>query len=902
MTLNALQLWRKAIPFVIAVVCVVPWIVIRAQDLREGALILTLAFGTAFLYVILKISGPRWENEMENYVRSQIRDNLITLIPEELNVTAAEREQLANSEILKVLTGIFWETIDQTEMLRSQKQHFYSNGFAYSTAVDGFVLCIIFGLCYVMAWLIFTDIKLLASAIGLIGVGLICRWLAIPRIRQGHLALSREQLALLKRERGDIVADRFRQIVLEWRAQGRPGVTPADPQKHAVLWTEGFAGFFVVIAFSALAVMSRGWFGPGVKLATEVKSEYVSEGSHNRFAAVVFVHGIFGTKEDTWLSRGPLHTFPELLSNDPDLKDRVDVFAFEYFSPKFGAGPSIVDLDDQLRGALDDNQIFENHQKIVFLAHSMGGIVVRHFLLNHQDRIEKVPMVFFYATPTNGSEMASVGHLVSINPQLRGMVPIEGNDLLQSIQSGWLNSEKAKSIASYCAVEELPTLGVTIVTRSSATSLCNRALDPFSANHIDIVKPTDRKDPRYTRFVSALQKEVLAPNFPSTPQITSPETSRQALDGNLPQWIPINATYGHGSKEYLPRNNSPSCGVYDEEANELILFGGYGLHGLSDNRGYGPTNGLWVLSHANGLDGAPSSWTQLILNNASGSPQPRYNHTVVFDGSDRRLIVFGGCLGGCLPVGDDVWIAINADGSGGQPPTWMQPTVVGKKPPPRMGAVGAYEAGSNSMTIFGGHSGGGPTSIGGSKIYFDVWVLRNANGLEGDSQWTELFPGDHPPPGGYLASAVYDAGSDSMILFGGLGEGTSGVTNGVWRLSYADGQGGAPTWKELVPNGAKGSPPPRGGAGAVYDPRSNQMVIFGGEGEKQHFNDVWLLANANGMKGVPKWTQIRVGGAEAPNPRVNAVVGYDPSHNRMIVFGGDAFDFTAWVLSNISAR
>jgi pimeloyl-ACP methyl ester carboxylesterase len=173
-----------------------------------------------------------------------------------------------------------------------------------------------------------------------------------------------------------------------------------------------------------------------------------------------------------------------------------------------------VDLDDQLRGALDDHQIFENHQKIVFLAHSMGGIVVRHFLLNHQDRIEKVPMVFFYATPTNGSEMASFGQLVSINPQLRGMVPIDTNDLLQSIQSGWLNSEKANSIASYCAVEELPTFGVMIVTRSSATSLCNRPLDPFSANHIDIVKPTDREDPRYTRFVSALRKEVLAPSTP----------------------------------------------------------------------------------------------------------------------------------------------------------------------------------------------------------------------------------------------------------------------------------------------------------------------------------------------------------------------------------------------------
>ena len=139
----------------------------------------------------------------------------------------------------------------------------------------------------------------------------------------------------------------------------------------------------------------------------------------------------------------------------------------------------------------------------------MGGIIVRLFLLNRQDRIGKVRMVFFYATPTNGSDMASIAKLASVNPQLRGMVPIEGNDLLQSIQSMWLASDKAKSIASHCAVEDLPIAGIMIVTRSSASSLCNRELDPFSANRIDIVKPTDRTDSRYTRFVSALNGEVL---------------------------------------------------------------------------------------------------------------------------------------------------------------------------------------------------------------------------------------------------------------------------------------------------------------------------------------------------------------------------------------------------------
>jgi hypothetical protein len=293
------------------------------------------------------------------------------------------------------------------------------------------------------------------------------------------------------------------------------------------------AGLLLVIAVSVLGLVGRGFFGPGpgVKRSPEIKSAYVTPGIHNKVAAVVFVHGVFGTKDDTWLSPGHGDNFPEMLATDPEVKSKVDVFTFEYFTPKVGDAPSIVDLANQLRGELDDHRVFEDHQKIVFLAHSMGGIIVRLFLLDHQDRIAKVPMVFFYATPTNGSEMASIGRLASANPQLRGMVPLEGNDLLQSIQSRWLGSDKARSIASHCAVEDLPIFGIMIVTRSSATSLCNRELDPFAANHLEIVKPTDRTDSRYTRFVTALRNEVLGID-PSGVRRTLPSEQGQEKPGS----------------------------------------------------------------------------------------------------------------------------------------------------------------------------------------------------------------------------------------------------------------------------------------------------------------------------------------------------------------------------------
>ena len=267
-----------------------------------------------------------------------------------------------------------------------------------------------------------------------------------------------------------------------------------------------------------------------------VTSAYLTPVPHIKNAAVVFVHGIFGDKDNTWRNGGS--SFPSLLGSDPEFRDQLDIFTYEYFTPKFGSAASIVSLADQLRGSLDDNRVFDDHQKTIFLAHSMGGIIVRQFLLSNRDRLAKVPMLYFAATPTNGSELTLVAKELSGNPQLRGMLPIEGNDLLQSIQSGWLGWDEVKNTPSYCSYETLPTEGVMVVSMSSATALCNRELDPISANHIDIVKPRDRMDSRYMRFATALRRSLASPepqasaapggerNTDEPPRITMPFVSK----------------------------------------------------------------------------------------------------------------------------------------------------------------------------------------------------------------------------------------------------------------------------------------------------------------------------------------------------------------------------------------
>jgi hypothetical protein len=152
--------------------------------------------------------------------------------------------------------------------------------------------------------------------------------------------------------------------------------------------------------------------------------------------------------------------------------------------------------------------------------------------------------------------------------------------------------------------------------------------------------------------------------------------------------------------------------------------------------------------------------------------------------------------------------------------------------------------------------------------------------------WTELSPSGTPPAARGGTTGVYDPTSNRMIVFGGR-DGNGNNLNDVWILADANGAGSHPSeWGELIPNGAAGSPPARSGHSAVYDSVNNRMIIFGGCSANcaPVLNDVWVLANANGMGGTPAWTELSSG--EGPAARTNAAVAYDEEYNELIVFGG----------------
>jgi pimeloyl-ACP methyl ester carboxylesterase len=128
--------------------------------------------------------------------------------------------------------------------------------------------------------------------------------------------------------------------------------------------------------------------------ASSGHSRYVRQ-SRDNDTAIVFVHGVFGDGAATWKNGNAY--WPNLLASDPTFTN-ADIFVHDFPSPTLATSYTIGELASHLRLRLDAQKVFQTHRRVVFLCHSMGGLVVRAFLLRYRDHAKQVPMIYFFST------------------------------------------------------------------------------------------------------------------------------------------------------------------------------------------------------------------------------------------------------------------------------------------------------------------------------------------------------------------------------------------------------------------------------------------------------------------------------------------------------------------------
>lgn len=238
---------------------------------------------------------------------------------------------------------------------------------------------------------------------------------------------------------------------------------------------------------------------------------WVSQAKPPSDIAVVFIHGLFGDTDDTWKHQGTGKTFFDYVESSPGIGDKVDIFAFGFTSKIIGSGSlDIREAANKIPDRLKFHGLMR-YDQIVFVTHSMGGLVAMQAVVNDPELSDKTALLVLYATPQEGSQMTHIAKHLVTNNAVRQMTPADGNDYLKKLSDDWVRL-KSRGRAPFvtCAYETKPTKGIMIVPWSSATRFCDDVAPGIGdADHLSIVKPDRAEHDSIVRFVVAMRERVL---------------------------------------------------------------------------------------------------------------------------------------------------------------------------------------------------------------------------------------------------------------------------------------------------------------------------------------------------------------------------------------------------------
>ncbi|MCJ1332360.1 hypothetical protein MMC10_009052 [Thelotrema lepadinum] len=237
-------------------------------------------------------------------------------------------------------------------------------------------------------------------------------------------------------------------------------------------------------------------------------------------ADLIFVHGLGGGSQSTWSKPGADFSFwpRDWLPVEPSFQNvRIHTFGYNSNWAKEST-LNIHDFAKSLLGAIKNCPAIPRGSTapIVFIAHSMGGLVIkRAYILARQiDEFEsigtRVKAIFFLATPHRGSDLAqTLSRILSITSGARPFVTdLQRNSLAtQSINDEF--PQHCMGLQIYSFYETTPVHFVVgkdlIVTKDSAVlGLPNERTEYLDGNHREICKFRDTSDRNYVTVRNAI--------------------------------------------------------------------------------------------------------------------------------------------------------------------------------------------------------------------------------------------------------------------------------------------------------------------------------------------------------------------------------------------------------------
>lgn len=253
---------------------------------------------------------------------------------------------------------------------------------------------------------------------------------------------------------------------------------------------------------------------------------------------VIFVHGLSGHIEKTWaaLNSDPVELWPKWLSEDIE---GLGLWLVGYSAAKTNWGGYGMPLSDRadniLARLLAEPRLTKGN--IIFITHSLGGLVVEHLLRNaHRDSdsdqrtrdfLSRVKRVAFLGTPHRGAQLANIIKALSLllRPTAATRDLVLGNPQLRDLNYWYRKFSHDNGIENLVLAEgrpervlwiiTLPEVIGTVVSPSSADAGLLELPIIVDQSHITISKPATREAEVYVHV-----REFIKRPFGGVPQVT----------------------------------------------------------------------------------------------------------------------------------------------------------------------------------------------------------------------------------------------------------------------------------------------------------------------------------------------------------------------------------------------
>ncbi|RKK17486.1 hypothetical protein BFJ65_g7820 [Fusarium oxysporum f. sp. cepae] len=287
---------------------------------------------------------------------------------------------------------------------------------------------------------------------------------------------------------------------------------------------------------------------------------------------VVFVHGLNGNRERTWTAQGATEPWPKTLLPVALPKARVLAFGYDASVADWRGmvsqsriGNHSWNLLIALAGYRDNDGT--NERPIIFVCHSLGGLVCEDALVISGQRPERhlknitrsVHGIIFLGTPHHGAGLARWAELVSryiglVKQTNSNIVQVlrRESEVLARIQDSFHTMIKSRiteglsPIEISCFYEELPLPGVGLVVPQDSAILPGYIPVGIHGDHMGMTKFASQDDPGFVAVCGELQR--WAREIDEVER--RPKDLLPASSSNLKEQ-PVGANQqGHGNRQY----------------------------------------------------------------------------------------------------------------------------------------------------------------------------------------------------------------------------------------------------------------------------------------------------------------------------------------------------------------